>query len=69
MTAAGEDGGFAVMTEGETKIIFRHPRFKFRPSHNLTAAIKCRDWGASFLGIGSRPVFLAFQAVQLWPAM
>ena len=32
MTVAGKDGGFAVITEGETKAIFRHPRFKFRPS-------------------------------------
>ena len=32
LNAAGEDGGFAVITQGGTKAVLRHPRFQFRPS-------------------------------------
>ncbi len=32
LTAAGEDGGFAVIRSGQTRAVLRHPRFKFRPS-------------------------------------
>lgn len=32
ITAAGKDGGFAVIACGDTKAVLRHPRFTFRPS-------------------------------------
>lgn len=32
-THDSQDGGFAVLQSGTSKLLFRYPRFKFRPSH------------------------------------
>ncbi len=32
-THDSQDGGFAVLQSGTSKVLFRYPRFKFRPSH------------------------------------
>ena len=32
MNAAGEDGGFAVINQGETRAVLRFPKFRFRPA-------------------------------------